>query len=141
MKNIDHYLNRILEYAEKNYQRMFREPDGYLKYQFLVPGSCYDNCLWDWDSWLTNIALRQFVTRDISDYEKGCIINYLEYQDDEGMIHSIAQIHVQSRDMKYYCGIPIHEYRCSTVAEGQEYLFRLYYYAEENRWKIRRKSL
>ena len=60
----------------------------------------------------------------------------IKYQDDEGMIHSIAQIHVQSRDMKYYCGIPIHEYRCSMVAEGQEYLFRLYYYAEENRWKI-----
>ena len=38
--------------------------------------------------------------------------------------------------MKYYCGIPIHEYRCSTVAGDQEYLFRLYYYAEENRWKI-----
>ena len=68
---------------------------------------------------------------------KGTVMpKMIKYQDDKGMIHSIDQIHVQSRDMKYYCGIPIHEYRCSTVAEGQEYLFRLYYYAEENRWKI-----
>ena len=60
----------------------------------------------------------------------------IKYQDDEGMIHSIDQIHVQTREKKYYCGILIHEYRCSTVAQGQEYLFRLYYYAEENRWKL-----
>lgn len=44
----------LLEYAKSNYHRMFREPEGRLKYQFIVPGSCYSNCLWDWDSWLTN---------------------------------------------------------------------------------------
>ena len=32
---------------------MFREPVGNLKYKFIVPGSVYNNCLWDWDSWLT----------------------------------------------------------------------------------------
>ena len=99
MKNIDHYLNRILEYAEKNYQRMFREPDGYLKYQFLVPGSCYDNCLWDWDSWLTNIALRQFVTRDISDYENSLYsydkINFLDTE-----IQEIRNIEKKLENMK-----------------------------------------
>lgn len=40
----------------------------------------------------------------------------IKYQDDEGLIHSIGQIHVQAREKKYYCGIPVHEYRCSTVA-------------------------
>ena len=56
----------VLDYARKNYRRMFREPEGNLKYRFIVPGSCYSNCLWDWDSWLTNVALRQFVAEDIS---------------------------------------------------------------------------
>ena len=65
--------NIILDYAQKNYKRMFREPDGFLKHKFIVPGSVYSNSLWDWDSWLTNIALRQFVDEDISEYEKGCI--------------------------------------------------------------------
>lgn len=78
--------NLILTYAKKNYKQMFREPEGNLKYPFLVPGSVYDNCLWDWDSWLTNIALRQFVTEDISAYEKGCILNFLDHMEENGRI-------------------------------------------------------
>lgn len=77
---------RILSYAKANYRKMFRESDGIIHHPFIVPGSCYDNCLWDWDSWLTNIALRQFVTDDISEYEKGCILNFLEHMDDQGRI-------------------------------------------------------
>lgn len=76
--------NIILNYAHKNYKKMFREPDGHLSHKFIVPGSVYDNILWDWDSWLTNIALRQFVDKDISEYEKGCILNYLESMDEKG---------------------------------------------------------
>lgn len=60
----------------------------------------------------------------------------IKYQDCEGMIHSIGGIHVHSRARQYYCGIPIQEYRCSTVIRGREYLFRLYYYMETNRWEI-----
>ena len=37
---------------------------------------------------------------------------------------------------KIACGVPIQEYRCSTVVGNQEYLFRLYYYLEQNCWKI-----
>lgn len=81
----DNY-NRILEYAKENYRKMFREPEGRLKYKFIVPGSCYDNCLWDWDSWLTDIALHQFVDTDISEYEKGCVLNFLEHTDAQGRI-------------------------------------------------------
>lgn len=78
--------NIVLEYARKNHKRMFREPDGFLKHKFIVPGSIYDNALWDWDCWLTNIALRQFVNEDISEYEKGCILNFLEAMDEDGRI-------------------------------------------------------
>ena len=77
---------RILAYAKGNYRKMFREPAGRIRHRFIVPGSCYDECLWDWDSWLTNIALRQFVVEDISDYEKGCVLNFLENTDDQGRI-------------------------------------------------------
>ena len=82
MKN-DSY---VLSYAKANYRKMFREPDGIIQHPFIVPGSCYDNCLWDWDSWLTNIALRQFVKEDISEYETGCILNFLEHMDEQGRI-------------------------------------------------------
>lgn len=76
----------ILSYAKANYRKMFREPAGILRHPFLVPGSCYDNCLWDWDSWLTNVALRQFAPGEISVYEKGCILNFLEHMDERGRI-------------------------------------------------------
>lgn len=76
----------IKTYAEKNYQKMFRQPDGQLKHPFIVPGSVYGNQLWDWDCWLTNVALRQFVEEDITVHERGCVINFLEHIDDLGRI-------------------------------------------------------
>ena len=76
--------NIILDYALKNYKKMFREPTGNLEYKFIVPGSVYNNTLWDWDSWLTNIALSQFVTEDIKEYEMGCILNSLNIMDSKG---------------------------------------------------------
>lgn len=78
--------NIILEYALNNYKKMFREPDGGLIYKFIVPGSVYNNTLWDWDSWLTNIALSQFVKEDIKEYEIGCILNALNIMDSKGRI-------------------------------------------------------
>ena len=78
------YYNQILQYANANYKKMFREPDGILAHKFIVPGAAYSNSLWDWDSWLTNIALRDFVTEDISQYEKGCILNFLDHIEEDG---------------------------------------------------------
>lgn len=60
----------------------------------------------------------------------------IKYQDEEGMIRKITKIRVMRQEEKYYCGIPIQEYRCSTPLEDREYFFRLYYYPETNHWKI-----
>lgn len=82
---IKNYGELIINYAKQNYKKMFREPDGILKHKFIVPGACYSNSLWDWDSWLTDIALREICGEDdISEYEKGCILNFLDFVDDEG---------------------------------------------------------
>lgn len=84
---IEIYGNRIVKYAEKHYQDCFREPDGLLKHRFIVPGSCYGNELWDWDCWLTNLALRQIAEPQmIESYEKGCVLNFLDHTDSEGRI-------------------------------------------------------
>ena len=83
--NIEKYGELITEYAKENYRKCFREPSGYLKHRFIVPGSTYTDSLWDWDSWLTNIALRKIAgNEEISDYEKGCIFNFLELMDECG---------------------------------------------------------
>ena len=81
------YGERIIDYARDNYRQCFREPDGLLRYKFIVPGSCYSNSLWDWDSWLTDLALRKIATsQEIGEYEKGCILNFLDYIDEKGRI-------------------------------------------------------
>ncbi len=78
------YEELIRNYAENSYRRMFREPLGALKYPFIVPGVAYARELWDWDSWLTNIALVSIAKEDISDYERGCVLNFLEDMDPDG---------------------------------------------------------
>jgi len=80
-------VDLINEYIRTQYKKMLREPRGILEYKFIVPGSCYNNELWDWDSWLTDVALRQMVgTEEIGEYEKGCILNFLSHIDKDGRI-------------------------------------------------------
>lgn len=85
------YISAIREYSQKNYLKMTREAKGILKYPFIVPGSeGYNDCLWDWDSWLTNIAVRQIMldngtdTQAFFECEKGCILNFLINMADDG---------------------------------------------------------
>ncbi len=85
------YTKLIKDYAYNNYTMMFRAPDGVLKHPFIVPGSCYSNTLWDWDSWITNIAIRQILAdkgeeNSIVEYEKGCIINFIEHIREDGVM-------------------------------------------------------
>ena len=85
IKQIEKYGQLIKEYTLNNYKECFREPDGKLKYKFMVPGISYPNALWDWDSWLTDLALGKLPELgDITEYEKGCIYNFLEYVKEDG---------------------------------------------------------
>lgn len=87
------YIDAIKNYSKENYKNMVREPKGIIREPFIVPGSTsYDSCLWDWDSWLTNVAVRQIMldNNDNDDYfircEKGCIINFLTHIKEDGRI-------------------------------------------------------
>ena len=89
IKMIEKYKKLITDYATSNYKKMFREPSGILNHPFIVPGASYSDSLWDWDSWLTNIAIRQiFVNNgeenDFCGYERGCVINFLEHTRESG---------------------------------------------------------
>ncbi len=90
--NLEKAKELIKEYSYKNYKDMTRRPNGGIKYPFIVPGSqSYHGCLWDWDSWLTNIAIRQMLKDKgeedtFLEYERGCLLNFLEHQDEKGGI-------------------------------------------------------
>lgn len=84
------YSNLIKSYSRSAYPLLTRESDGVLSRPFLVPGACYGRELWDWDSWLTNVAIRQIIAdtgiddAHISEYEWGSAENFLEHIDGDG---------------------------------------------------------
>lgn len=89
------YVPIVRKFIYADYKGMFRKPDGALKYPFITPGSeQYSNVLWDWDSWLSNIALRQILLengteadkKDALQYEMGCVQNFLAYGGYDGWI-------------------------------------------------------
>jgi putative isomerase len=81
------YIGVIRSNIFKEYQGMFKPAKGFLKRPFITPGcSSYQDQLWDWDSWLTDIALRQILLENGSpqdkqqavQYEQGCVENFLD---------------------------------------------------------------
>ena len=90
-KIMEKYSRLIKEYSKDAYKWITREPKGTLNHPFIVPGAPYPYQLWDWDSWLTDIAARQIILdnggeglEEFLKYEKGCIINFLEHTDENG---------------------------------------------------------
>jgi len=82
---IEKYGQLIKDYTLNNIKECLREPAGKLKYKFMVPGISYPNSLWDWDSWLTDLSLGKISELgDITEYEKGCVLNFLEYVREDG---------------------------------------------------------
>ena len=93
MSNIENYINLIKNYSKDSYLNLTREPMKLLKYPFIVPGTIYKYQLWDWDSWLTDVAVRQIIydnsgagEQNFFECEKGCILNFLDHADESGKI-------------------------------------------------------
>ena len=91
MSNLSKYKYLIKNYSKESYLKLTREPMQRLKHPFIVPGSVYKYQLWDWDSWLTDIAIRQIISdnggageADFFECEKGCILNFLDHIEESG---------------------------------------------------------
>ena len=77
----------VLDYVKDQYKNVLKEPVGLLYHKFIVPGSnAFCDQLWDWDSWICNMALARFAEADISEYEKGCVLNFLAHIDVMGRV-------------------------------------------------------
>ena len=89
---MEKYSRLIKEYSKREYKKLTREAKGLLSHPFLVPGACYTSQLWDWDSWLTDVAIRQIMLdngdngEDFIAYEQGSVLNFLEHIREDGMI-------------------------------------------------------
>ncbi len=89
------YIGLIREHLLNDYRGMYRPAGGNLAYPFITPGSQqYNDVLWDWDSWLTNVALRQILlevgdkeaTAQALVHEQGCVLNSLSWGGMDGWI-------------------------------------------------------
>jgi putative isomerase len=105
--NIEKYKQICRENIYKEMRGMYRESGGALKFPFLAPGSSqYLDMLWDWDSWLSNVALRQILLergkKADSDqalkYEQGCVLNSLSYGGMDGWIPIWIERNAPSRE-------------------------------------------
>ena len=94
-ENIEKYKRICRDYIYREMKGMYRESGGVLKFPFLAPGSNqYLDMLWDWDSWLSNVALRQILlengnekdNKEALKYEQGCVLNSLSYGGMDGWI-------------------------------------------------------
>lgn len=108
-EEIQEYIRLIRKHIYDHYSGMFREAGGAFEYKFLTPGSeQYDDVLWDWDSWLSNIALRQVLlelgnageSRRALDYERGCVLNYLSWGGIDGWIPIVVGRNTDVRECK-----------------------------------------
>ncbi len=88
MSELAMHIQRIREHVLSDYHGMYREAGEALVHPFLTPGSAqYADVLWDWDSWWSNVALRQILS-EVGDadeydrartYERGCILNWIHF--------------------------------------------------------------
>ena len=90
----------IKKYLLERVGRIMKAPQGKLKHPFLDPGACYGGEQWDWDSCFEAQGLfsafeifsedelnEHGITREkVSAHAKGCILNFLEAQEEDGYI-------------------------------------------------------
>jgi putative isomerase len=106
-ENVARYKTLCRTFIHKEMKGMYREPGGSLAYPFLAPGSAqYLDMLWDWDSWLSNVALKQILLEKGSAddkkqalrYEQGCVLNALSYGGMDGWIPIWIERNAPSRE-------------------------------------------
>jgi putative isomerase len=117
-----------------DYKQMFKEPENAFLFPYITPGShTYAKVLWDWDSWLSNIALRQILQDKGSEadkneavaYEQGCVLNYLAYTDtSDGYMPMVIDMNSDPEKLK-----PVDVYRTNmhkpVIAQHAAFLTKL----------------
>jgi putative isomerase len=100
------YCGLITTSILRDYPHMLHEPTAPLAFPFITPGSVYATQLWDWDSWLSDVALCQIMAdqgdkvdrQKMLSYGRGCVLNFLAAATPDGEIP--IQILVNSRSRR-----------------------------------------
>ena len=60
----------------------------------------------------------------------------VKYEDDDGCIQVLRDIHIISQEQKKYAGIYCHRFDCRTIVDGRAYDFILLYHIREHTWDM-----
>src|SRR5580658_8083962 len=60
----------------RDYPHMLHDPTPPLAFPFITPGSVYATQLWDWDSWLSDVALCQIIADQGEKADKQKMLSY-----------------------------------------------------------------
>lgn len=104
------YIELCRTHVCSDYKEMYRKGhEGAFLFPYITPGSkSYANVLWDWDSWLSDVALRQ-ILQDVGSpadkaealpYEQGCVLNYLAYTDEDGYMPMVVDQNTDPRKIR-----------------------------------------
>jgi hypothetical protein len=102
----NNYSDIIRQSILHDYPGMLHNPTGALSFPFIMPGSVYANELWDWDSWLSDVALVQIMTDQgqhadkgkMLSFGRGCVMNFLKAAEPDGSMPIRIQVRVRSAD-------------------------------------------
>jgi hypothetical protein len=98
------YAEIVKKSIMRDYAGMLHEPTGALSHPFITPGSVYARELWDWDSWLSDVALCQILIdkdpnadkQKMLSYGQGCVLNFLEAAEPNGAVPIRIQVKPRS---------------------------------------------
>ena len=62
----------------------------------------------------------------------------IKYEDEEGQIREVRELHIHCAQEKNYDGIPTIEYDCEMKLQGRWRQVKLIYFKEECKWAIRK---
>ena len=101
------YIDALRAYISRDYKKMYREKGGIFPYGFLTPGSpAYGDALWDWDSYFSNVALKQILadvgadSNEAREYERGCILNFLSFTGSDGFMPIMIARNSKDTDLR-----------------------------------------
>ena len=60
----------------------------------------------------------------------------IKFEDSEGCLQEIRDIRVIKFEKKYYAGILLQRFECSSTVEDREYMFTLLYHSDSGIWDL-----